>query len=194
MARAARLPPAGQGAPPRVPFALVLVDFVNPLDFPGAEDLAPDAEAAARAAATLRRRVVARGGQVIFANDNYGLWQSDFGQLRRLCARLPGVPSRIAKLLPARRHDIAVLKPRHSAFFQTPLALLLEQMHCRRVILAGLATDNCILFTAMDAYLRGYSLWVPSDCTAAESRQARDESLAHMARVLKADTRPALKA
>ncbi|HEU6454541.1 MAG TPA: isochorismatase family protein [Roseateles sp.] len=60
------------------------------------------------------------------------------------------------------------------------------------LIVTGIAADNCVFFTAMDAYLRGYSLWVPIDCVAAESAEARDQALQQMARVLKADIRPSV--
>ncbi|MBW8894534.1 MAG: cysteine hydrolase, partial [Burkholderiales bacterium] len=82
------------------------------------------------------------------------------------------------------------LKPRHSAFYATPLDLLLEQLRCKRLIVTGIAADNCVLFSAMDAYLRGYSVWIPVDCVAAESADARGRALEQMARVLKADIRP----
>ncbi|RZJ00298.1 MAG: isochorismatase family protein, partial [Rubrivivax sp.] len=70
------------------------------------------------------------------------------------------------------------------------LDLLLDQLQCKRLIVTGIAADNCVLFSAMDAYLRGYSVWVPVDCVAAESVDARDKALEQMARVLKADIRP----
>lgn len=183
---------AGHGARPRAPYALLVIDFVNPLDFPGAQDLATPALAAARATARLAARVREGGGQVIFANDNYGLWHSEFQEHHRRCRALPGVPGALARLLAPRADDIAILKPRHSAFFATPLDLILQDMRCRRLIVTGLATDNCILFTAMDAYVRGYRLWVPADCTAAEGESAKQGALEHMRRVLKAETRPAL--
>ena len=69
---------------------------------------------------------------------------------------------------------------------------MLKQLECRRLIITGLSADNCVLFSAMDAYLRGYAVWVPSDCVAAESAEAKEQALAQMARVLKADTRAAL--
>ena len=68
---------------------------------------------------------------------------------------------------------------------------MLTQLKCRRLVITGLAADSCVLFTAMDAYLRGYSLWVPADCVAAESAQAKAQALEQMRRVLKADVRPA---
>lgn len=41
----------------------------------------------------------------------------------------------------------------------------------------------------MDAYMRGYRLWVPRDCTAAESDAARDAALRQMAHVFKCSVR-----
>ncbi len=169
---------------------LLLVDFINPLDFDGAEALQISAIAAARATAKLRRRMRADRLQCLFANDNYGVWHSDFKELWAKCSAAGGTPAKMARALRPARNDFTILKPRHSAFYSTPLDLVLRQLRCKRVVLTGLAADNCVLFTAMDAYLRGYSLWIPADCTAAESDEARKEALLHMQRVLKADIRP----
>lgn len=170
---------------------LLLVDFVNPLNFPGAQALAPSALAAATEAARLRRRLSRDGVRCIYANDNYGRWTSDFKASWQRCSRMGGVAGRMARALAPRARDFAVLKPRHSAFYATPLDILLQQLQCKRLVITGLAADSCVLFTAMDAYLRGYAVSVPPDCVAAESDQARDGALAQMARVLKADVRPA---
>ena len=169
---------------------LLLVDFVNPLTFDGAAELAPSALEAAKQAAKLRRRLSAEGVRTVYANDNYGQWTSDFKALWRHCRALPGTAGKIARLMTPRRDDFALLKPRHSAFYATPLDLLLGQLRCKRLIVTGVAADSCVLFTAMDAYLRGYSVRVPVDCVAAESVDARDKALEQMARVLKADVRP----
>jgi nicotinamidase-related amidase len=169
---------------------LLMVDFINPLRFDGAAEIAPSALGAAQQAAKLRRRLDAEGVRSVYANDNYAEWNSDFQALCRRCQAMPGVAGRISRLLAPRRRDFAVLKPRHSAFYATPLHLLLEQLHCKRLIVTGIAADSCVFFTAMDAYLRGFSLWVPADCVAAESKQGSDQALEQMARVLKADVRP----
>ncbi len=173
------------------PTVLLLVDFVNPLNFEGSEDIASSAVEAARRTAALRRRLSKDRVRTIYANDNYGLWTSEFRALWKRCAALGGAPGQIAKLVPPRLKDFALLKPRHSAFYATPLEILLQQLHCKRLVVTGLAADSCILFSAMDAYLRGYSLWIPPDCVAAESQDARDKALELMARTLKADVRPA---
>ena len=170
---------------------LLLIDFINPLDFEGGEDLAPAALEAARRAAELKAQVQAEGGRCIYANDNYGVWHSDFPQLWRRCRALGGVPGQIARKLKPRREDLTVLKPRHSAFYGSPLETMLEQLKTRRLILCGLATDNCVLFTAMDAYVREYRLWVPADCVAAESADAHAQALELMRRVLKAHVQAA---
>ncbi|MDR7269362.1 nicotinamidase-related amidase [Pelomonas saccharophila] len=169
---------------------MLLVDFVNPLSFDGAQALAPSALAAARQTNRLRRRLAAEGARTIYANDNYGQWTSDFKALWRHCLATPGNAGKLAKLVTPRRDDFALLKPRHSAFYATPLDLLLEQLRCKRLVVTGIAADSCVFFSAMDAYLRGYSVSVPIDCVAAESAVARDNALEQMARVLKADIRP----
>jgi len=169
---------------------LLLVDFINPMKFDGAAELAPSALEAARQTAMLRRELAKDGVRTIYANDNYGSWTSDFKALWKSCAALSGVAGKVAKAMAPTSRDFTLLKPRHSAFYATPLDILLEQLRCKRVIVTGIAADSCVLFSAMDAYLRGYSLWVPADCVAAESADARDKALEQMARVLKADVRP----
>lgn len=170
--------------------ALLIVDFITPLNFEGAEHLAPGAVAAARATGALRRQLASSGVPVVYANDNYGLWQSNFRAMVAHCLGLPGEVGEITRLVAPGQQDIAILKPRHSAFYGTPLELLLDQMKVERLVLAGLSTDMCVQMTAVDAYLRRYPTWVPADCTAAPSEEARDQALRYMARVLHCDTRP----
>ena len=169
--------------------ALLLIDFINPLDFPGAEKLARPALRAARATARLRERLDAQGVAVIYCNDNYGIWQSDFHSLVAGCIGRDDDSGEIARLLCPRATDLTLLKPRHSAFFGSPLELLLDAMQTRELVLCGLAADMCVHLTAADAFLRGYGIWVPSDCTAAETPQAKAASLKYMASVLKCDVR-----
>lgn len=167
---------------------LLLVDFINPLDFPGGELLAPAAVEAARATAALKQRLAGQGVLTIFANDNYGVWQSDFHSLVATCLGMQGPAGEIARLLYPQADDLTILKPRHSAFYASPLELLLREMQARELVICGLATDMCVQLTAGDAFLREYEVWVPSDCTAAESAEAKAASLAYMADVLKCDT------
>ncbi len=166
---------------------LLLVDFINPLDFPGSETLAGPALRAAKATARLKARLAQEGVPTIYANDNYGIWQSDFHSLVSGCVGHEGECGEIARLLYPQAQDITILKPRHSAFYGSPLELLLAQMQARELVICGLATDMCVQLTAMDAFLRQFNVWVPSDCTAAESPAAKAASLSYMKSILKCE-------
>lgn len=174
---------------PRSDRVLLLVDFIKPLDFPGAEKLAPPAVKAARATARLRTRLDREGVAVVYANDNYGVWQSDFQSLVAQCVGRDDASGEIARMLAPRPTDITLLKPRHSAFYGSPLELLLKEMRAKQLILCGLATDICVQMTAADAFIRGYGVWVPSDCCASETPQAKAVALKYMKSVLKCEVR-----
>lgn len=176
---------------PRSPRVLLLVDFITLLNFPGSEKLAGPALAAARCTAELKQRLSAEGVATIYANDNYGIWQSDFHSLVSTCLGLEGEPGEIARLLYPQAQDLTILKPRHSAFYASPLELLLAEMDTTELVICGLATDMCVQMTAADAFLREFKTWVPADCTAAQSEGAKATALAYMGSVLKCDVRPA---
>jgi nicotinamidase-related amidase len=167
--------------------ALLLVDVINPMDFAGAKALLPGAERAAHFIARLKRRLGTAGIPAIYVNDNFDRWHVGFHELvaQFRAANVPGVP--IIRLLePDPSSDYYVLKPRHSGFFRTGLEVLLERLESRILIITGFATDICVLFTANDAYMRGFQVIVPSDCVAAESEVDHEHSLRHMQRTLKA--------
>jgi nicotinamidase-related amidase len=180
-------------AVPRSERVLVLIDFINPLDFPGAEKLAPGALRAARATLRLRDRLERESVAVVYANDNYGVWQSDFHSLVSQCIGRKDASGAIARLLAPRATDLTLLKPRHSAFYGSPLELLLKDMQAQELVLCGLAADMCLQLTAADAFLRGFRVWVPADCTAAETPQAKAAALKYMRTVLKCDVRPSIR-
>lgn len=175
---------------PQSPTVLLLVDFINPLRFEGAQDIAQPALQAARMTIELKRQLGARGVTTVYANDNYGQWRSEFHALVQECQALDGEAGEMARLLSPRDADLAVLKPRHSAFYATPLEVLLQQMGTHRLVIAGLAADICVQITAMDARLRGYDVWVPADCIAAERPQWKEEAVSYLERVLRCDSRP----
>ena len=181
-----RLPPSER--------VLLLVDFINPLNFPGSEQIGAPALEAARATAGLKEQLTGAGVATIYANDNYGVWQSDFHTLVSACLGMTGPPGEIARLLYPQAQDLTILKPRHSAFFASPLDLLLKEMQAQELIICGLATDICVQLTAMDAFLREYRIWVPADCNAAESPEAKENAMAYMASILRCEVAPAASA
>lgn len=169
---------------------LLLVDVINDMDFEGSESLVRCAEPMARRLHELKRRCRDAGIPTIYINDNFGKWRSDFRSLVEHCVNDP-VPGReVARLLEPEDEDYFVLKPKNSAFFGTTLDTLLTSLETTTVILTGIAGDNCVLFSANDAYLRDYKLLIPADCVASNSKEENDAALRLMAKVVKADLTP----
>lgn len=168
--------------------ALLIIDMINPFTFPRAEELFPDAYEAATHICRLKESVRQAGIPVIYINDNFGTWRHDFHALVRQCRTEPCRGRAIAELLVPSSDDYFVLKPKHSAFFATPLELLLQSLGTRHLILTGVTGDQCILYTAADAYMREYGLFVPHDCTASFSAQVNEQALEHMRTYFHANT------
>lgn len=168
--------------------ALLLIDVINSFEFEGGEDLVRPTLKAARNIAALKRRVKAAGIPVIYVNDNFGRWRSDFKKLVDACidTETPGKPV-VEALLPE-PDDYFVLKPRHSAFHATPLDVLLRYLGVRTLILTGVTVDNCILLTAGDAHMREYQLVVPADCVAAADNSRKKHALALIEKTLEGRT------
>ncbi|HXF63396.1 MAG TPA: isochorismatase family cysteine hydrolase [Caldilineaceae bacterium] len=177
-------------APDDSPLALLIIDMINDLEYEGGEQLLGHALPVARRIAALKARAQAAGVPVIYANDNFGRWRSDFREVVNHCLH-DGVRGRpLAELLVPHPDDYFVLKPKHSAFFGTTLDTLLKYLGARALILTGVAGDNCVLFTANDAYMRDLALYIPADCVASISAEENARALAYMQRVAKADIRP----
>jgi nicotinamidase-related amidase len=177
-------------APDECRVAMLIIDMINAFDFEGAAAMLPRALAAARAIASLKRRARRAQVPVIYVNDNFGRWRSDFRSTLAHCLHegVRGKP--IAELLKPEEDDYFVLKPKHSGFQFTTLDVLLAHLGAETLILTGVAGNFCVLFTAHDAYMRDFHLVVPSDCVASQTEADDAYALAHMARVTKADTRP----
>jgi nicotinamidase-related amidase len=168
--------------------ALLLIDVINDLEFESGQQLVEYAVPMARNISSLKAQAKKLGIPCLYVNDNFGQWQSDFKHLVSRCVEdgVCGTPV-VRKLVPE-QDDYFVLKPRHSGFFQTPLDLLLQSLRAKKLILSGLTTDSCVLFTANDAYLRGFEIHIPSDCCAAINKSRHADALSQMRRTLKANT------
>ncbi len=173
--------------PDKSEVALIIVDVINDLDFPEAKQLARFVPALADKIARLKRRAKAARVPVIYVNDNFGRWRSDFRALIEHC-RKGKSRSLIEKLYPE-QDDYFVFKPKHSGFFSSTLETLLRYLRVRRLIITGIAGNFCVLFTANDAYMRDYELAIPCDCVISNTAKENTEALQLMERYLKADTR-----
>ena len=175
-------------APVAVPVAgtaLLLIDVVNDLAFDGSDAIVAQAESMAGPLARLKRRATAAGVPTIYINDNFGRWRSDFRRTVAHCTARSSPGHRISARLRPTARDYFVLKPRHSGFFDTTLDTLLEALRIRRVILAGIAGNICVLFTANDAYMRDYKIFAPADCIVSNTAAENDHALRQINTVLK---------
>jgi nicotinamidase-related amidase len=169
-------------------FALLLIDVINDFDFPEADQLLKYARPMSRNLLRLKRRAQKAGVPVVYVNDNFGRWKSDFRRTVEHCAR-HGRGRELVELLRPEENDYFVPKPKHSGFFSTTLETLLRYLETQSLILTGIAGNFCVLFTANDAYMRDFHLFVPLDCTVSNSTKEKDSALALMRKFLKADTR-----
>ena len=144
--------------PDRTQICLLIIDMINEFTFDGAEKLFPAIEQTAATIATLKQRAKSVGLPVLYVNDNFGKWRSDFRTLVNRCVEDGCRGKRIAEALRPDKDDYFILKPKHSGFFATPLELLLRHLNIRRVVLTGVAGDNCVLFTAAEP-ICATSMW-----------------------------------
>jgi len=160
--------------------ALLVVDMISCWRFPDADALVRAARAVAPVIARLKQRCARAGVPVIYANDNSGQWRSDFKFVVRESLESGGPGAEITRLLEPGEEDYFVLKPKHSAFFATPLELLLDHLGTERLIIAGVAADQCIVNTAADARMRDFEVVVPADGVAALSAARTRRAIAQL--------------
>ena len=167
--------------------------MINEFSFDGVVRIMPAVEQSARHIAGLKRRMKEARLPVLYVNDNFGRWQSDFRMLVARCLEEECRGKQIARMLLPEDDDYCVLKPKHSGFYATPLELLLQYLEVGRVIITGIAGDNCVLFTAADAYMREFHVAIPADCVVSLDADRNRSALAQMRITLKADTDPSTR-
>jgi nicotinamidase-related amidase len=177
-------------APDKSPVVLLLIDVINDLEFSGNQELVRSARRMASRLASLVKRARREKIPVIYVNDNFGKWRSDFTKQVEHCLEEDCCGRPMVEKLKPQREDYFVLKPKHSGFFASPLDTLLAYLGAETLILTGIAGDRCVLFTANDAFLRDYRIFVPSDCVVSNQAKQNQQALQLMKRVLHADIRP----
>jgi nicotinamidase-related amidase len=170
--------------------ALLLIDVINDLAFEGSAPLVEQAEAMATRLAALKRRAAAAGVPVIYINDNFGRWRSDFRKTVAHCTARTSPGRRVSQRLKPTARDYFVLKPKHSGFFDTTLDTLLEELQIRRLILTGIAGNICVLFTANDAHMREYKVFAPADCIVSNTAAENAFALQQIETVMDGDVSP----
>jgi nicotinamidase-related amidase len=170
--------------------ALLIIDMINRFDFPGSEELLPKALAAADIMLSLRAAADRCDVPTIYVNDNYGEWHSDRDRLIERCLKQGSGSRELVEKIRPREQDLFIIKPQVSGFYATNLQVLLPQLGASRLVLTGIATDICVLFTAADAHMRDYVLWVPADAVASDNDDHGRWALQTMEKSMAADTQP----
>ena len=167
--------------------ALLLIDVVNDLAFEGSEALIAQAEPMALRVAALKRRAARAGVPVIYVNDNFGQWRSDFRRTVRIARR---APHRAARVAPSASDDPGLLRAQAEALgvLRHDAGYAAGRSADRRLVLAGIAGNICVLFTANDAYMRGFRLYVPEDCIVSNTPEDNAYALRQIATVMKGHT------
>jgi nicotinamidase-related amidase len=169
--------------------ALLVVDMIADYEFENGDRVFNNALPAAQSIAKLKERAKAARIPVIYVNDNYGVWRNNF-EATLAAAERSERGKQIVGLLRPDKDDYHVLKPQRSGFFATPLDILLKSLDVSTLIITGVSADICVLFTAHDAYMRGYTIKVPNDCTAAADKAICSEAIEMLKRVADADVKP----
>ena len=161
--------------------ALLVIDMISTWDFAGAEKIVRGAVAIAPRIGALKQRCLRAGVPVIYVNDNRGRWRSEFRELVGVSIAESETGAAIAKHLKPEDGDYSVLKPKHSVFYATPLDLLLRHLRVGRLVVTGVASDQCIVISAAEARMRDYDVVVPRDCVGAPTTARNSAALRQLA-------------
>lgn len=169
---------------------LLIIDVISDFSFDDAPALIRRLRPVVPRIAALKQRARKAGIPAVYVNDNFGHWRSDAEGLVKHCARASQPGAALVQQIAPDRDDYFIIKPRHSGFFASGLDALLAYMGASRLILTGVSSHQCVLFTANDAYVREYELKIPRDCIAAPAAEQSKLALRYFDMVLGADTRP----
>ncbi|MFJ8159972.1 cysteine hydrolase family protein [Streptomyces sp. NPDC096136] len=167
--------------------ALIVIDMLNTYEHEDAEVLVRSVREALPGVGAVLGRARGAGAPVVYVNDNFGRWRSHHGEI--LEAALAGHYADLVEPVAPDEESLFVVKARHSAFFETPLAYLLGQLGVRRVVLCGQVTEQCVLYSALDAHIRHLDVVVALDAVAHIDAGLADAALRMMERNMAAELR-----
>ncbi|MEV6500819.1 isochorismatase family cysteine hydrolase [Streptomyces prunicolor] len=144
--------------------ALIVIDMINTYDHDDAALLIPSVQESLPAVTRLLHRARELDVPVIYVNDNFGQWRSHHGEL--LETALKGPHADLVRPVAPDDASLFVVKARHSAFYETPLGYLLTQQGVDHVVLCGQVTEQCVLYSALDAHIRHLRVTVARDAVA----------------------------
>lgn len=177
-----------QTCPSPVPVALLLIDVLTTFHSPDGDAILTGALAMRDALVKLKSRAREARIPVLYVNDNFGDWRSEKEVLMGRCLEAKGADF-VRPLLPD-SEDYFVLKPMHSAFYMTPLEVLLQHLQVETLILTGLTSASCVTVTAHDANMRGFDIYIPPDCSCSRNVGEHKQALAQLKATAAVDLTP----
>lgn len=168
--------------------ALIVIDMLNTYEHEDADVLVRSVREALPGVGALLKRARAADAPVVYVNDNFGRWRSHHGELLDLA--LAGRYADLVAPIAPDEDALFVVKARHSVFFETPLAYLLGQLDVQRVVLCGQVTEQCVLYSALDAHIRHLDVVVALDAVAHIDAGLAEAALRMMERNMAAALRP----
>jgi nicotinamidase-related amidase len=168
--------------------AVVVIDMLSPYDFPDADQVVAHAGDVVPRIERLLARAQDEDVPIIYVNDNYGDWNSSAEELVR--RGLEGEHPELVEPLCPSDGNAFVIKARHTIFYGTPLEHLLKQQGIDRLVLTGQVTEQCVLYSALDAYVREIEIAVPADAVVPIHEDLADAALRMMERNMGADVTP----
>jgi nicotinamidase-related amidase len=165
--------------------ALLIIDVINNFEFEHGKILAKKTLHIVNPIKQLKNYFKKQQLPIIYVNDHYNLWQANLDKIVKSCQN--PLSEMILQEVKPDEDDYFLIKPKHSAFYETALNTLLQQLQVNTLVLTGIAGNICVLFTASDAYMRDYQLIIPRDCIASVDDQDQFYALTMMKNVLKAE-------
>jgi nicotinamidase-related amidase len=144
--------------------ALVVIDMLNPYEHEDADKLMRSVADVVPVLAELIEEARRSDTFTVYVNDNFGDWSAGRREISEHALR-GAAPELIEPIVP-REGMPFVVKARHSCFYQTQLEYLLRQEGIERLIMTGQVTEQCVLYSALDAYVRHFEVVVPRDAVA----------------------------
>jgi nicotinamidase-related amidase len=158
--------------------ALIVIDMINGYEHPDAERLTRSVERVLPNITELVNRAAEQDVPTIYVNDNFGSWNSNRDEL--LDEVMGGEFRHLVEPIAPKDDTMFIVKARHSIFYQTPLEYLLREQGIERVVMVGQVTEQCVLYSALDAYIRRFQVVVPRDAVAEIHADLADASLKMM--------------
>ncbi|MFE6847249.1 isochorismatase family cysteine hydrolase [Streptomyces sp. NPDC057686] len=158
--------------------ALIVIDMLNTYEHEDADALVPSVHDALSAVQELLKRARNASVPVIYVNDNFGQWRSHHGEL--LEAALAGRHPELVEPIAPDEDSLFVLKARHSVFYETPLNYLLRQLGVQHLVRCGQVTEQCILYSALDAHIRHFDVSITPQAVAHIDPELADAALRMM--------------